>query len=74
MIMLDALGMTQCPLALQGAFELEEGSLIFSGYKKFFKSLMKWAEVSLSSELFAICNSLSWSVNSDTFSSPHNIR
>jgi len=53
MSMLDALGMTQRALAQQGAFELEEGSQIFETYKKFFKSVTKWAEVSLSSELFA---------------------
>ncbi len=46
--MLDALGMTQRALALQGAFALEEGGRVFEEYKKFFKSLTKWAEVSLS--------------------------
>ncbi|KAL3784647.1 hypothetical protein ACHAW5_003837 [Stephanodiscus triporus] len=42
MSMLDAFGMTQRALALQGAFELEEGSQIFEAYKKRFETVTKW--------------------------------
>lgn len=43
---LDALGMTQRALALQGAFDLDEGEQIFKVYGKFFNTITTWAEVS----------------------------
>jgi hypothetical protein len=46
MSILDALGMTQRALALQGAFNFEEGGQVFNAYVKFFGHITKWAEVS----------------------------